>query len=92
MSAFDEWYNSMVGFHINSERIIDDINDDFTYEGVSPEKLRKWMVVCWNQALEAAQNTFVHDDYYYDGGPTWDGDSYYSCNPKADIEDLKEKP
>ncbi len=89
-SAFEQWYNGMVGFHINSERILDDLS---SLDGnVSSVALRKWMVVCWNQALEAAQSTLVHDDYYYDGGPTWDGDSYYSCNPKADIEDLKEKP
>jgi hypothetical protein len=90
-TQFEQWYNGMVGFHINSERMLDDL---FHYRPDKEDeiRLRKWMVVCWNNALEAAQNTFVHDDYYYDGGPTWDGDSYYSCNPKADIEDLKEKP
>jgi hypothetical protein len=55
-SAFESWYNGLVGFHINSERIIDDLNDNFTYEGVSPEKLRKWMAVCWNNAIDAAIN------------------------------------
>ena len=50
-SAFEEWYNGMVGFHINSERIYDDLCD----ENVSPETLRKWMVVCWNTALGEAE-------------------------------------
>jgi hypothetical protein len=55
-SAFDSWYNGLVGFHINSERIL----DDFKYDigggySVDPNKLEKWMKVCWNQALEAAQ-------------------------------------
>lgn len=54
-SAFDSWYNGMVGFHINSERIIDDIWNSH-YERVEPEKLRKWMAVCWNNALDAAIN------------------------------------
>jgi hypothetical protein len=49
-SAFEAWYNGMVGFHINSERIYDDLCD----ENVKPERLRAWMVVCWNQALDAA--------------------------------------
>ena len=53
-SAFDSWYNGMVGFHINSERIIDDIWNSH-YERVEPEKLRMWMVVCWNNALQEAQ-------------------------------------
>lgn len=50
-SAFDEWYNGMVGFHINSERMLDDLNSDGELEIT---KLEKWMRVCWNQALEAA--------------------------------------
>lgn len=50
MSAFESWYNGMVGFHINSERIYDDLCD----ENVPPELLRKWMAVCWNNALDAA--------------------------------------
>jgi hypothetical protein len=51
-TAFDKWYNGMVGFHINSERILDDFKYDIGggYH-VDPTKLRKWMVVCWNQAL-----------------------------------------
>ena len=64
-SAFDSWYNGMVGFHINSERIYDDLCD----ENVPPELLRKWMAVCWNNAIEAAQqpesvcwNDRVYDD------------------------------
>jgi len=53
MTAFDEWYNGMVGFHINSERIIEDlINLD---NEICPIALRKWMKVCWNNALEAAE-------------------------------------
>jgi hypothetical protein len=88
-SAFEQWYNGMVGFHINSERIHEDVLDsDPKYRA---QKLRKWMVVCWNEAIEAAKSQLIHDDYYYDGGPSWDGDDYFSCDPKKDIEDLKEK-
>ena len=50
MSAFDSWYNGMVGFHINSERIL----DDFGMHGDDAHLVRKWMVVCWNSALDAA--------------------------------------
>ena len=54
MSAFEQWYNGMVGFHINSERIIYDL-----YEKGNgfpdPVEIRKWMAVCWNNALDAAQ-------------------------------------
>ncbi len=74
MSAFDEWYDGMVGFHINSERILDDLS---SLDGnVSSVALRKWMVVCWNQALEAAQNLDSVD---------WDTTIYEA------IEELKEK-
>ncbi len=52
-TPFEEWYNGMVGFHINSERILDDLMP-IENPGIDPVKLRKWMVVCWNQALEAA--------------------------------------
>ena len=45
-SAFESWYNGMVGFHINSERILDDIAAD-------PLQLKKWFVVCWNNAIDA---------------------------------------
>ncbi len=53
-SAFEQWYNGMVGFHINSERIHEDL---FCFDSSPEEKaemLRKWMVVCWNSALDAA--------------------------------------
>jgi hypothetical protein len=65
-SAFDSWYNGLVGFHINSERIIDDIYNSH-YERVEPEKLEKWMKVCWNNALEAAQDqsAVAWDDVVY---------------------------
>ena len=86
-SAFEQWYNGMVGFHINSERILDDLNADGELE---PTKLRKWMVVCWNSALDAAKSQLVHDDYYYDNGNKWNDDCYSSTDPKADIEELKE--
>ena len=57
MSAFEQWYNGMVGFHINSERILDDFKHDIGGGySVDPVKLRKWMVVCWNSALDAATN------------------------------------
>jgi len=51
-SAFDSWYNGMVGFHINSERIL----DDFGMHGDDAHLVRKWMVVCWNNAIDAAIN------------------------------------
>ena len=55
-SAFDSWYNGMVGFHINSERIHEDL---FCFDSSSEEKaeiIRKWMAVCWNNAIDAAIN------------------------------------
>lgn len=55
-SAFDQWYNGLVGFHINSERILDDINFAVDYGHVEPLTVEKWMKVCWNNALEAAQD------------------------------------
>ena len=51
-SAFDSWYNGMVGFHINSERIL----DDFGMHGDDTHLVRKWMAVCWNSAVDAAIN------------------------------------
>jgi hypothetical protein len=51
-SAFDSWYNGMVGFHINSERIL----DDFGMHGDDAHLVRKWMAVCWNTAIDAAIN------------------------------------
>lgn len=57
MSPFEQWYNGMMGFHINSERIL----DDFKYDigggyAVDPNKLRKWMGVCWNNAIECCED------------------------------------
>ena len=54
-SAFDSWYNGMVGFHINSERIL----DDFGMHGDDAHLVRKWMVVCWNSAIDAAINEVI---------------------------------
>lgn len=51
-SPFEHWYNGMVGFHINSERIL----DDFGMHGDDAHLVRKWMAVCWNNALDAAIN------------------------------------
>lgn len=59
-SAFEQWYNGMVGFHINSERILDDLMP-IENPGIDPIKLRKWMIVCWNNAIEAAQNSLDED-------------------------------
>jgi hypothetical protein len=74
MSAFDEWYNGMVGFHINSERIHEDVLDsDPKYRA---QKLRKWMVVCWNSAIDAAINE-VEDDPF--------------AHHQSNLEKLKEK-
>jgi len=42
-----------VGFHINSERIHEDL---FCFDSSPEEKaemLRKWMAVCWNTAIDA---------------------------------------
>lgn len=65
-SAFEQWYNGMVGFHINSERIINDLAGRKAKD-LSPA-LRKWMVVCWNNALDAVQSLpqVVYDDLTYD--------------------------
>lgn len=54
-SPFEQWYNGMIGFHINSERIIDDL-DQYGANAINSVKLRKWMAVCWNQALQEAQD------------------------------------
>ena len=56
-SPFEQWYNDMVGFYINSERILDELEGSITEGGteLNPETVRKWMVVCWNNALDAAQ-------------------------------------
>lgn len=67
-SAFDSWYNGMVGFQINSERILEDLDSTIYCDGIDPIKLRKWMVVCWNNALDAVQTLpqVVYDDLTYD--------------------------
>ena len=62
-SAFDSWYNGMVGFHINSERIL----DDFGMHGDAAHLVRKWMVVCWNSAIDAALNEA--QDYQWETQP-----------------------
>jgi hypothetical protein len=48
-SAFDSWYNGLVGFHINSERILDDLDVHYSDAAI----VERWMKVCWNNALEA---------------------------------------
>ena len=82
-TPFEQWYNDIVGFHINSERILDDFKHDIGGGyGVDPNKLRKWMVVCWNSAIDAVE------------AKTWD---FYWKNEKAGedldyaLEALKEK-
>lgn len=55
-STFEQWYNGMVGFHINSERILEDLNFPIDYGYVDPKTVRKWMAVCWNNAIDAAIN------------------------------------
>lgn len=62
-SAFEQWYNGMVGFHINSERIL----DDFGMHGDDAHLVRKWMVVCWNSAIDAALNEA--QDYQWETRP-----------------------
>jgi hypothetical protein len=59
-SPFEEWFNGMVGFHINSERIRDDIGG--IGDGVDSTALEKWMRVCWNQAIEAAVASWDEED------------------------------
>ena len=81
MSAFDHWYNGVVGFHINSERIIDDLG---VHESDS-HLVRKWMVVCWNNAIDKATE-LVDDDNLYD----WDG--LVGSRMKIALDLLKEKP
>ncbi len=57
-SAFDDWYDGLVGFHINSERIIDDLNGtglDYPND-INPITLRRWMSVCWNAAIERCED------------------------------------
>lgn len=55
-TAFDEWYDGWVGFHINSERILEEINNSIIITNhqvtVDPTVFRKWMEVCWNNALD----------------------------------------
>lgn len=63
MSAFESWYNGMVGFQINSERILEDLDSTIYCDGVDPVRLRKWMVVCWNNALQEAQE-LVHPSHH----------------------------
>lgn len=80
-SAFEQWYNGMVGFHINSERIIYDL---YLKDGNFPDAiaLKRWMAVCWNSALDAVE------------AKTWD---FYWKNEKAGedldyaLDALKEK-
>ena len=50
MNEFDNWYNGLVGFQINSERMYDELCVD----NVSTEILRKWMKSCWNAAIETS--------------------------------------
>jgi hypothetical protein len=87
MTAFDKWYNGMVGFHINSERILDDLNTLHGYcqDTVNPETVRKWMTVCWNAAIEAAQKELGTEAYYWMDGRDDYGPSY----PEQQIEKLK---
>jgi hypothetical protein len=66
MSAFEDWYHGLLGFTINSERIVDDLSINTTDTGdVDSVRLEKWMRVCWNNAIEAAMNSVV-EDYGYD--------------------------
>lgn len=53
-TPFEQWYDGLVGFHINSERILDDLNWNVADGFIDPVLLRKWMVVCWNNAIDAA--------------------------------------
>ena len=52
--AFDVWWNGMTGFHLNSEWCLSDIQH---HSGtIHPERLTTWMKICWNAALEAAED------------------------------------
>ena len=61
-SPFDSWYNGLVGFHINSECILDDVFQCVVGPN-DADRLRKWMVVCWNNAIEAAINEIADDPF-----------------------------
>ena len=65
-TAFNEWYNGMVGFHINSERILDDLQPRLKWTGyeVDPSRLEKWMKVCWNNAIDAAYSALDSPDFF----------------------------
>lgn len=63
-SAFDQWYNGLVGFHINSERILYEL---FEPHQIKPVELRKWMTVCWNAAVDATLNEA--QDYQWETQP-----------------------
>jgi len=52
MSAFDEWYNGMVGFEVNSDRILNDLFHSRP-DPFDAMLLEKWMKVCWNNAVDA---------------------------------------
>ena len=55
-NAFNEWYHGFVGFRVNSERMLDSLRSK-EYSGfVDSKELERWMKVCWNNALEAAEN------------------------------------
>lgn len=80
MNEFDNWYNGLVGFQTTSERIYYEICD----ECIPPEMLRKWMVTCWNAAIEAAQKELETEAYYW-VNVYEHGNSY----PEHQIEKLK---
>jgi len=60
-NAFDAWYSGMIGFHINSERILEDLEREVDVGAIQPERLERWMRVCWNNALEAALEQIKDD-------------------------------
>ena len=76
ISAFDGWYNGTVGVHINSERILDDLDVHYSDAAI----VERWMKVCWNQAIIAAQAVCKDEGTRY----PWE-------EARAAIDSLKEK-
>jgi len=64
-NAFYQWYNGLVGFHITSERILEDLEREVDVGAIQPERLERWMKVCWNNAVEATLNEAQHYDWEY---------------------------
>lgn len=56
-NSFDNWWNGLVGFHLNSEHAYEQIGTTASF----PD-LERWMKACWNAAIEAAQEAVTLQD------------------------------